>query len=77
MRTKIGLTLLVIASVLIGAAVWISRLDRAERQRQFTETQNALRKTVEFLTPDTGSDLRFGKKGPATPPPSTPASAVP
>jgi hypothetical protein len=76
-RTKIGLTLLVIVSVLIGAAIWISSLDRAERQRQLTQTQNALRKTVEFLKPDTASDIRFGKKVPTTPPPSTPASAAP
>ncbi len=77
MKAKVRLTLLVIASVLIGVAVWVSRLNRAEREKRMTEAQESLRKTVEFLKPDTTSDLRFGRKASATPASSTPAPEVP
>lgn len=77
MKTKVRLTLLLIASVLIGAAVWISRLNRAERVQEMTEAQEALRKAAQLLRPDTTTDLRFGRKASSTPAPSTPASAAP
>lgn len=71
MKAQVRLTLLIIATVLIGIAVWASRLNHAEREQRMGEAQKALRKTAEFLTPDTTSDLRFGKKAAATPTPAT------
>ena len=73
MKTKVRLTLFIIATVLIGIAVWASRLDQAKREQRMSEAQKALRKTAEFLTPDTTTDLRFGKKAAATPAPATPS----
>lgn len=77
MKAQVRVTLLVIASVLIGIAVWASRLNRIERERRMSDAQKALSKAAEFLKPDTTSDLRFGRKASATPTPSTPAPAVP
>ena len=77
MKAKVRLTLLVIAVVFIGAAVWVSRLTRTEREQQIGGTQEALRKAAQLLQPDTTSDLRFGRKAPSTPAPQAPASPVP
>ena len=73
MKTKVRLTLLIIAVVLIGLSVWASRLDHPGRERRMSQAKKALRKTAEFLTPDTTTDLRFGKKAAATPAPATPS----
>lgn len=62
------LALVVVA--LVAATVWALLAKRVDAQRHDGETQNALRRTAEFLKPDTTSDLRFGKK--ATPSPSNP-----
>ena len=70
--------LLLTAIVIICAAVWESLHQRRERQIHAVELHAALRKTAEFLKPDTTSDLRFGNKAygvapaPATPAPRTP-----
>ena len=70
--------LLIAAILIICAAVWESLHQRRERQVHAVEFHEALRKTAEFLKPDTTSDLRFGKKAsgvapaPATPTPTTP-----
>ena len=77
MKAQVRVTLLIIASVLIGIAVWVSRLNRMERERRMGDAQKALSKAAEFLKPDTASDLRFGRKASATPTPSTPAPTVP
>ena len=75
MIQKLRWVLIVLVAVIIGAAVWSGLRSRAakQQQQQAVETQAALRKTVEFLKPDTTSDIRFGKKaaGP-TPKPAGP-----
>lgn len=63
--------LILVVIAIIAASVWALLAYRAESQRRASETQEALRKTTEFLKPDTTSDLRFGK------PKATPAPAAP
>ena len=73
MIQKLRWVLIVLVVVIIGAAVWSGLRSRAaQRQEQHAaETQAALRKTAEFLKPDTTSDIRFGKKaGGPTPVPT-------
>lgn len=64
MIRKLRLGLAVLAILITIAAVRVSLQARAEKQRA-DETRNALRKSVEFLKPDTASDLRFGKPKPS------------
>lgn len=77
MIRKLRLVLAVLAILITIAAVRISQQSWAEKQRA-REVQDALRKTAEFLKPDTESDLRFGKPKPsgsalpAVPTPATP-----
>ena len=68
--------LLVAVVVVISAAVWVSLRPGIERKRQAIEMREALRKTAEFLKPDTTSDLRFGKKASGASPNATPAPAT-
>jgi hypothetical protein len=63
--------LLLVAVTIIAASVWALLSNRADSQRRARETHDALRKTAEFLKPDTTSDLRFGKPK-ATPTPTAP-----
>jgi hypothetical protein len=76
-KAQVRVTLLIIASVLIGIAVWASRLNCIERERRMSDAQKALSKAAEFLKTDTTSDLHFGRKVFATPTPSTPTPALP
>lgn len=62
--------------VITCAAVWVSLRPRIEGKRQAIEMREALRKTAEFLKPDTTSDLRFGKKASGAAPTATPAPAT-
>ena len=73
--TKGPLSLAVPGAATSVTAVWSGLRSRAakQQQQQAVETQAALRKTAEFLKPDTTSDIRFGKKA-AGP---TPKSAGP
>lgn len=63
--------LVVVVIVMIAVSVWVLIAKRVEARHRDAETQNALRKTAEFLKPDTNSDLRFGKPK-ATPSPANP-----
>ena len=77
MIRKLRLILAVLAILITIAAVRISQQSWAEKQRA-REAREALRKSAEFLKPDTASDLRFGKPKPsgstlpAVPTPATP-----
>ena len=73
MIQKLRLVLIVLVIAIVCAAVWSGLRSRVEKQRQVVETREALRKTTEFLKPDTTSDIRFGKKaGGPTPAPTGP-----
>ena len=61
-------------ALITGAALWSLLRTRAENQRA-DEVHSALRKTTEFLKPDTTSDLRFGNPKPSGTP--APATAIP
>ena len=77
MIRKIRLILTVLAILITIAAVRVSQQSWAEKQRA-REAREALRKTAEFLKPDTASDLHFGTPKPsgsalpAVPTPATP-----
>ena len=71
MIRQLRLLLLLIAAAIIASSVWALLSYRANSLKQARETHDALRKTAEFLTPDTTSDLRFGKPK-ATPTPNAP-----
>ena len=73
MIRKLRWALLFAVALIACATVWVLLRPRIERQRQSVEMREALRKTAEFLKPDTKSDLRFGKKASGTTPPATPA----
>ena len=69
MIRQLRIILLLIAAAIIAASVWALLSYRAESLKNARETHDALRKTAEFLKPDTTSDLRFGKpKATPTPP---------
>ncbi|MEO8352769.1 MAG: hypothetical protein ABI680_13620 [Chthoniobacteraceae bacterium] len=68
-RLRIVFVIAVLA--IIVATIWEIMSNREESRRRESETQSALRKTAEFLKPDTTSDLRFGKPKSA-PSPTTP-----
>ncbi len=74
MIQKLRWVLIVLVVVIVSAAIWSGMRSRAAKHQQAVETQAALRKTAEFLTPDTTSDIRFGKKSGA---PTPPAKSVP
>ena len=71
MIRQLRFLLILVALAIIAASVWALLSYRAERQRHSREARDALRKTAEFLKPDTTSDLRFGKPQ-VTPTPNTP-----
>ena len=73
MIQKLRFVLIVLVIAIVCAAVWSGLRSRVEKQRKAVETREALRKTTEFLKPNTTSDIRFGKKasGP-TPAPTGP-----
>lgn len=71
MIRQLRLLLLLAAFAIIAASVWALVSYRTEQGNHARETHEALRKAVEFLKPDTTSDLRFSKP-PATPTPSAP-----
>ena len=71
MIRQLRLLLLLIAVSIISASVWAFFAYRADSQKHARETHDALRKTAEFLKPDTTSDLRFGKPK-STPTPNAP-----
>ena len=68
MIRQLRLLLLLMAAAIIAASVWALLSYRADSLKRARETHDALRKTAEFLKPDTTSDLRFGKPR-ATPTP--------
>ena len=68
MIRQLRLLLLLIAAGMIAASVWALLAYRADSLKHAHETHDALRKTAEFLKPDTTSDIRFGKPQ-ATPTP--------
>jgi uncharacterized protein (UPF0333 family) len=77
MIRKLRLVLLILVVLITGAAVWVSLYAGSENKRA-SEARNALRKAVEFLKPDTTSDIRFGKPKPSgTPAPATPTPTAP
>ena len=77
MIRKLRLVLLVLVALITSAAVWVSLHTGVEKKRA-SEAHNALRKAVEFLKPDTTSDIRFGKPKPSgTPTPATPTPTAP
>ena len=65
MIRQLRLLLLLVTVAIIVASVCAFRADSRKHAR---ETHDALRKTAEFLKPDTTSDIRFGKPQ-ATPTP--------
>jgi hypothetical protein len=71
MIRQLRLVLLLVAIAIIAASVLALLSYRADSQRRAHETHYGLRKTAEFLKPDTTSDLRFGKPK-ATPTPTAP-----
>ena len=71
MIRQLRIVLLCLAAVVLAASVWALVSARADARRHARETHDALRKTAEFLKPDTTSDLRFGKPQ-ATPTPPAP-----
>jgi hypothetical protein len=69
MIRQLRFVLLLVAVAIIAASVWALLSYRAESLKHARETHDALRKTAEFLKPDTMSDIRFGKpKATPTPP---------
>ena len=68
MIRQLRLLLLLVAAAIIAASVWALLAYRADSLKHSRETHDALRKTAEFLKPDTTSDIRFGKPQ-ATPTP--------
>ena len=77
MIRKLRLVLLILVVLITSAAVCVLLYSGAEKKR-VSEAHNALRQAVEFLKPDTTSDIRFGKPKPSgTPPPATPTPTVP
>ena len=68
MIRQLRLLLLLMAAAIIAASVWALLSYRADSLKHARETHDALRKTAEFLKPDTTSDIRFGKPQ-ATPTP--------
>ena len=69
MIRQLRFVLLLVAVAIIAASVWALLSYRTESLKHARETHDALRKTAEFLKPDTTSDLRFGKpKATPTPP---------
>ena len=68
MIRQLRLLLLLMAVAIIAASVWALLSYRADSLKHARETHDALRKTAEFLKPDTTSDIRFGKPQ-ATPTP--------
>ena len=77
MIRKLRLVLLILVVLITSAAVWVSLYTAAEKKRA-SEAHDALRKSVEFLNPDTTSDIRFGKPKPSgTPQPATPTPTAP
>lgn len=77
MIRKLRLILAVLAILITIAAVVVSLQARAGKQRA-DEARNALRKSAEFLKPDTAGDLRFGKSKPSgTALPAVPAPTAP
>ena len=71
MIRQLRFLLILVAFAIIAASVWALLSYRAKRLRHSREAHDALRKTAEFLKPDTTSDLRFGKPQ-ATPTPNAP-----
>ncbi len=71
MIRRLTIVLLIALIAIIAATIWEMRSNREESRRREMETQSTLRKTAEFLKPDTTSDLRFGKPKSA-PSPTTP-----
>ena len=68
MIRQLRLLLLLMAAAIIAASVWALLSYRADSLKHARETHDALRKTAEFLKPDTTSDIRFGRPQ-ATPTP--------
>ena len=69
MIRQLRFVLLLVAVAIIAASVWALLSYRADSLKHARESHDALRKTAEFLKPDTTSDLRFGKpKATPTPP---------
>ena len=68
MIRQLRLLLLLMAAAIIAASVWALLSYRADSLKHARETHDALRKTAEFLKPDTTSDIRF-RKPQATPTP--------
>ena len=68
MIRQLRLLLLLMAAAIIAASIWALLSYRADSLKHARETHDALRKTAEFLKPDTTSDIRFGKPQ-ATPTP--------
>ena len=71
MIRQLRLLLLLVAAAIIAASVWALLAYREDSRKHARETHDALRKTAEFLKPDTTSDIRFGKPK-ATPTPTAP-----
>jgi cbb3-type cytochrome oxidase subunit 3 len=77
MIRTLRLVLLVLVVLITSAAVWVSLYTGAEKKRA-SEAQNALRRSGEFLQPDTTNDIRFGKpKQSGKPQPATPTPTAP
>lgn len=80
MQSKHLLFLFLLALVTVSAVVAVLREHATEQRaresqarQHASDTQAALRKTAEFLMPDTKSDIRFGKsKASATASATTP-----
>ena len=68
MIRQLRVLLLLIAAAIIAASIWALLSYRTDSLKHARETHDALRKTAEFLKPDTTSDIRFGKPQ-ATPTP--------
>ena len=77
MIRKLRLVLTVLVILITIAAVRVSQQSWAEKQRA-DEARNALRKSAEFLKPDTANDIRFGKPKPSgTALPAVPTPTAP
>ena len=77
MIRKLRFVRLILVVLITIAAVWVSLYTVAEKKRA-SEAHDALRKSVEFLNPDTTSDIRFGKpKLSGTPLPASPTPTAP
>lgn len=82
-QTKHLLLLILLAFVTVTTAAVVlhqrreqQRVRELRAQQHASDTQTALRKTAEFLMPDTKSDIRFGKPR-SSAPASTPTPATP